>query len=277
MENTREKYDDLIRGVLDGLGKTEVQTPAESEKPMKNECLLVLLCGGLTGAQEAAEQLRKLDQAGYQMDVMFTEAGKGVLGERWLKAEQLGNLKVIDNLADGFVSLNNAHAVVVPVMTVNTASKVLNGIADNAVTSAIMHGLLQGKPVIAAKDACDVAKLSNLRQMKEPLYYATLAANIPCLEQFGIDMVPVGGLTECVEKTFAPDLTAVYGVPEAAAPAETQKPQIREDTFVFSGRVLSAPDVMRCNADVIQLSGKVLVTPAAADRAAERNIRIVTV
>ena len=281
MGNTRDVYEDLIKGLLKGLADPAVPDktagPESGSGQMKHQSLLVLLCGGLTGSEEAGKQLRWLKEQGYRMEVMFTEAGKNILGARWLKDNRLEDLPVLDRTADGFVALSNCNAVVVPVMTVNTASKVLNGIADNAVTTVIMHALLQGKPVIAAQNACDVANLAQVRNMKEPLYYATLAANIECLRQYGIEMIPVSDTGKRVEEIFDPSRlprTAIHTENGNSGDTAVKAPEKSETVYVFTGRVLSAADVLSCRADVIRIPKKAIVTPAAADRARERKIRI---
>ena len=271
MDKTREIYNDMIKGLLEGL--EDPDQPADS-RPMKMQSLLVLLTGGLTGSEEAAKQLKRLRDSGYRMEVIFSEAGKSVLGNRWLKENGLENLPVVEKMADGFVALSNCNAVIVPVMTVNTASKVLNGIADNVVTTVIMHALLQGKPVIVAKDACDVSLLAQVRNMKEPLYYATLAANIICLEQYGIEMIPASLLAEKVEELFSPTGIYMKAVPSGTPVGNDNTAEKRETEFTFTGKVLSAADVLLCKADVIRVPQKTIVTPAAADKAAERKIRI---
>lgn len=281
MENARDIYNNLIKGLLEELDEPGIPDAPSGAKgtggQMRHQSLLVLLCGGLTGSEEAGKQLRLLKEKGFRMEVMFTEAGKGILGARWLKDNQLEDLPVLDTTAEAFVALSSCSAVVVPVMTVNTASKVLNGIADNAVTTAIMHALFQGKPVLAAQDACDPANLAQVRHMKEPLYYATLAANIECLRQYGIWMGPVSAIGQKTEETFAPAplYTEVIrtGSREEKAPS-AKAPEASETVCVFTGKVLSAADVLSCGADVIRLPQKTIVTPAAAEKAEERKIRI---
>ena len=180
MGSKQETYEDLIRKLL-----ADVTKPAEQKQTLRQDQkhLLVLVCGGLTSADEAASQLKYLDSNNYRLQVLFTESGSRILGSRWLEKAGLQDVQVLADAAEAFVTLNSSDAVVVPVMTLNTASKVANGIADNAVTTMIMHALLGGKPVIAAKDACDPSGLCDVRMVKEPLYYATLAANIIVLEQ----------------------------------------------------------------------------------------------
>ena len=274
MEKTRKIYNDLIKGLLDGLGGKD--QPEDHSRPKKTQSLLVLLTGGLTGSDDAAEQLRSLRDSGYRMEIIFSEAGKSVLGTRWLKESGLGELPVAEKMADGFVALSNCNAVIVPVMTVNTASKVQYGIADNVVTTVIMHALLQGKPVIAAKDACDVSRLTQARNVKEPLYYATLAANIILLEQYGIEMIPASLLAEKVEEIFSPERVYTEIVHTGSPVKEDKQAAARETEAAFAGRLLSLSDILACKANVIRISRKTVVTPAAADKAAERKIRILT-
>ena len=281
MGNAHDIYDDLVKSLLKGLDDPAVPdkpaAPETESGQMKHQSLLILLCGGLTGSEEAGKQLRWLKEQGYRMEVMFTEAGKNILGARWLKDNRLEDLPVLEKTADGFVALSNCNAVVVPVLTVNSASKVLNGIADNAVTTAIMHALLQGKPVIAAQNACDPANLAQVRNMKEPLYYATLAANIECLRQYGIEMIPVSDIGKRVEEIFDPSrlfAAAIRAENRKSGDPAVKAPEDAETVYEFTGRVLSAADVLSCRADVIRIPKKAIVTPAAADRAAERKIRI---
>ena len=51
--------------------------------------------------------------------------------------------------------LKDARAVVVPLLSLNTLSKLSMLIADNTATNIILHALLMGKPVVVARNGAD--------------------------------------------------------------------------------------------------------------------------
>ena len=52
-------------------------------------------------------------------------------------------------------ALKKARAVAVPMLSLNTLSKLSMLLADNTATNIVLHALLMGKPVVAARNGAD--------------------------------------------------------------------------------------------------------------------------
>lgn len=223
---------------------------------------LALFCGGTIGAPEGRAELKKLQSAGFTVRAVLTPAAERVLGKEWLKSE-LGEIEVVteaDGKAPGAL-LKEADLTLVPVLTLNTAAKVAHGIADTLVATLIMDSLLTGRPVFAARDACDLtnpvrAKLG--MDKAAPAYRALLTGNLERLAEFGVRLV---GVTELA--------AAVLG---EAGPKE---PAPKATGGTFTGRVLSRTDVAAFEGSVLKVSAGTLITPLARDLARDRGIEIV--
>lgn len=222
---------------------------------------LALFCGGTIGAPEGRAEVKKLLAAGYSVRAVLTPSAERVLGKEWLKSE-LGDIEIIteaDGQAPGAV-LKEADLTLVPVLTLNTAAKVAHGIADTLAATLIMDSLLTGRPVFAARDACDPANpvraQLGMNRAAAP-YRALLSGNLARLTEFGVRLVAARELA-----------AAVQGETPAAPPAPAAG-------RVFSGRVLSRSDVAAWEGRVLQVSAGTLVTPLARDLARDRGIEIV--
>lgn len=225
---------------------------------------LALFCGGSIGAPEARKELRKLLDVGFTLRAVLTPYAELVLGADWLRAE-LGDIEIITEAsgrAPGAL-LQETDLILIPVLTLNTAAKVAHGIADTLVATLIMDSLLKGKPVFAARDACDPdhpvrSKLGMTRETAA--YRDLLSSNLQRLREYGIRLVPAAELAAHV-------LADVTG-------AAASGPAAPEGT-VFCGRVLSRSDVASFTGRLLKVSRETLVTPLARDLARDRGIDIV--
>ncbi|NPV69147.1 MAG: hypothetical protein HPY55_00695 [Firmicutes bacterium] len=226
--------------------------------------VLALFCGGGLGAPEGRAEVKKLQDAGYTVRAVFTPSAERVLGKGWLRSE-LGDIEIVTE-ADGETPgalLKETDLTLVPVLTLNTAAKVAHGIADTLVATLIMESLLTGRPVLAAKDACDPANpmRAGLGMDKvAPAYRALLAGNLERLAEFGVRLVGATGLAAAVSGEAGDKQAAPGPGPGAAS---------------FTGRVLSRADIAAFKGRVIRVSAGTLVTPLARDLARDRGIEMV--
>ncbi len=142
----------IIQNIVDEVvGKVAAIVGADGSKGI----VLAVFSGATVGMGEVVNQLRRLILDGYEVKMVFTTS-----------AEQLYAPVIHDGLAgfphQGRVStanwlgcLKQVRAVIVPLLSVNTAAKIRMLIADNTATNCILHGLFMGKPVIVARDGVD--------------------------------------------------------------------------------------------------------------------------
>ena len=138
MEYSRELVAAVTALVLRELERLDSGVPpVDAEKT-----LLVLVCGGSRGAEEARAQLERLRRDGCRLRALYTGAGARILGKDWLEGAEL----VSPEGASPLQLVRECDAVVLPVLTFNTAAKAALGLADNPVSTALLHALLKASP-----------------------------------------------------------------------------------------------------------------------------------
>lgn len=231
---------------------------------------LVLFSGGTMGAQAGLEALYQLQEQGWSLQVVLTPAAERALSVRAI-TDRLPGVSILteENGWPPGPLLKEHHLILVPVLTINTAAKIAVGMADNLVTTLILEGLLMGKAVLAAQDAC---QLDNPARGKLGMNQGTealrerLANNLKLLDAYGIQLVPANQLaaaaTRLVE-SFPGEIKAAVAKEQLPPPA------------IFKGRVLSRSDIASWGQQQINVSPGTVITPLAWDLARERGLQII--
>jgi 3-polyprenyl-4-hydroxybenzoate decarboxylase len=156
----------------------EVLVRIDQKDVSEKEALLVYT-GGTMGRAAGIRAAENLKRGGWKIEIVVTEA-----------ARQIGTL---DLLPDGAESMDNNfksvkpfamehNRILVPVMTVTTASKIAKMIWDTPASYLIGSALSQGKEVWVARDACDFS----LRK-KAPVAMKEMSQRVlNTLESFGV-------------------------------------------------------------------------------------------
>lgn len=242
MNCSRNEYEAIIKELVEQLTR---------KKPAKK--ILTLMCGGKTGIDVVTEQLRILQDNGYMMNYIFTEKGSQMFGREWIEREELRAACASDK-ASGMQLLLEADAVLIPMLTANTAAKIAAGFADDDVSTLIMHAILSDKPVIAAENGCNPRLFSTTSPNCNAAYLRLFDANIKKLKEYGICMIPAAQMYSAVNRFF-------------------ELRELKYDRFdddCFCGKAVSAGDVIRCKSRVMKIHEDALVTPAAKE-IAEKN------
>lgn len=121
----------------------------------RNKRAIVLFTGATIGFKQSIESLNKLKKDGWKFDVILSNGARNVLGEELIKKSlNIETVMTEDNKIDIRSLLNDNSLIIVPSLTVNSASKVANCISDTIVTNIISKGLISGKKIIASINAC---------------------------------------------------------------------------------------------------------------------------
>jgi hypothetical protein len=128
----------------------------------------------------------------------------------------------------------------------------------------ILEGLLMGKPVLAAKDACDIdnpvrSRLGMNRGM--PALREQLGNNLKKVAAYGIQLVPARGLASAAEE-LVQSLGRFRG--------QGEKPR----GTVFTGKVLCRSQVASWQGREITVARGTVITPLARDLALEKGLQI---
>ena len=117
--------------------------------------LIVVFTAATVGFHEAIQQVRDLILDGFQVRLAFSPAAEHLISSG-IK-QQLDGFPHVSMVepATWLSFLKDARAVVVPLLSLNTLSKLSMLIADNTATNIILHALLMGKPVVVARNGAD--------------------------------------------------------------------------------------------------------------------------
>jgi len=256
--------------VIEYITQEVLKQLAERQNKPDRLKLLALFSGGKLGADMALSQLKELWAGGCQITAVFTPGAERVLGTDWLKT----CLPDVEIITESTVSsygdfVQSTDMIVVPVLTMNTAAKVAVGIADNLLTTILMQGLLQGKQIIAAGEACDPDHFLRPKSKRtSQVYHNRLKENCRILETYGILLVKAAELGREINRWARQDRQ--YDVFEYLNQQPTTEPAI------FSEKVLCMNSVALWGAKVLRVANGTIITPAARDLADERGIEIVT-
>ncbi len=118
-------------------------------------CLIVVISAATVAFREAINQVRGLVLDGFTLRLAFSRNAEQLFGKA--VRDELAGFPHIDQVepTSWLSELAAARAVVSPLLSVNTISKVSLLIADNMVTNLILHSLFTGKPVILARNGAD--------------------------------------------------------------------------------------------------------------------------
>lgn len=214
-----------------------------------NKQILALFSAGTVGLQDGFTQLERLRGNGYKIHTVLTPNAK--------KLFENSNEKFADELLSKFASdqtnpeqlIMNIDCIVIPVMTMNTAMKFFAGISDNLVTHLTQLGILHGKRIIAARNACC---LDSYRECN-PNYRRHLEQKLEALQEFGIEFTDVNELALRVRK---------------------ESMNTTQNVHIHQGTILDAAAIRTTKQKHIHLKLGTLITPLAKDLAREQGIII---
>lgn len=151
--------------------------------------------------------------------------------------------------------VRKSDVILLPVLTINSAAKMVHGIADNSVLRIIQGGLLEGKKIIAARNACLPEGIC--RTTGANAYLMNLKKNVSTLSEFGIRFVDVNELSSVISAR--------------AEGSDTKKPET--ETYL-DARLLDVNTLRAAGAKNIYLPEGAVITPLARDYARSKGIGI---
>lgn len=193
---------------------------ARAERPQR---LLVLMTG--TPCHEGrikAELARLRDSGRFQPTLLLSRTAAGTWDRAGLKAALGCGVSLDESSAPTPPELVwAADQLLVPWLSLNTASKLALGICDTPVTSVLMMALLKGLPVVACAEQADPASEA-LRGWAHPTpaLAGMLRDHLARLQSFGITLVKHGELASALLGESPPGRSQQ----EAAAPPKEALP-----------------------------------------------------
>ena len=138
----------IKRIVTEVIRKVAVKIGADGSRGT----IITIFTAATVEFSEAISQVRRLILDGYRIQLVFSENAEKLFGK--VVREQLEGFPHIETVeaSKWFAVFKEAHAVIVPLLSMNTVSKVSLLIADNLSTNLILHALFMGIPIFAAQN-----------------------------------------------------------------------------------------------------------------------------
>jgi hypothetical protein len=232
--------------------------------------LIVPVSGATAGFGEAVRQIRFLILDGYQVRLAFSQAAEQLFGQ--IVREQLAGFPHISSIdpARWLSALGEARAIVCPLVSVNTISKLSLLIADNLVTNLILHGPFMGKEVIVARDGVDLTGQGRKAlgiDNGTPVLKQALVNRLQKVTEYGCCITDVQRLRATVNSVLTSEGTSTPKQPEP-------KPHSALLKLSSPGRLITAADVRNTHriGAGLSISSASLITPLARDLAMQLGV-----
>jgi hypothetical protein len=224
--------------------------------------LVVVFSGATSSLPDAIGQCRLLVLDGYELRLAFTPTAERFFGP--IVREGLEGFPHVQPLdpAEWLTELHEARAVLCPMLSVNTLSRLSLLLADGLVPNLLLHGLFMGKPVVLARDGVDPADAGRRTlgiDQGTPALRQALAERLRTVSAYGGRVTDARGLRAATTAALSGPVTAPAGAPARALAA---------------GPVVTAADVRRArgSGEALDLSPTSLVTPLARDLALQLGV-----
>jgi len=230
--------------------------------------LIVVFTGATVAFIEAIRQVRSLIMDGYRVQLVFSQAAEDLYGQ--VARDQLDGFPYITVMETTrwLTALKESMAVVVPLLSMNTVSKMSMLIADNLPTNLILHSLFMGKAVFAARNGADPDgghwQKSLGSRTQRPALRQEFLKRLQCVESYGCHLTDIQDLRRAVNACLADT-----DIKDSNVELSDNAIRVAHSTLNHSGTILTAADVRHAHylgADMI-LFPSTLITPLARDLA----------
>jgi len=262
--------EDLDRIVTEVIRRLAVRLNADGRRGS----LAVVFTGATVGFSEALRQLHLLSMDGFTLKLAFSPMARELLAST--VTGRLAGLPHVSEIpaTEWLKTLKEVRGVLVPLLSVNSLSKISSLLADHASTNLILQGLFMGKPVIAARNGADPGDAGRKTlgfHRGNPALTQALLQRFRIAEDFGMTFTDIHSLRG----------TALSLV-ESAPRFQENKPDDSTGEIhaihAHPSGILTAADVLsahRLGVD-LRIPPKCLITPLAQDFARRFGVHLQT-
>jgi hypothetical protein len=261
------KEQDIQRIVSEVIGRLAVRLGADGSRGI----LITVFTGATVGFKEAVQQVGSLILDGYRVQVVFSPAAEELYGQ--VVRNELAGFPHLSSLdpTEWLSNLRRARCVVVPLLSVNTLSKITMLIADTLAANLIVHGLFGGKTVIAARNGVDPMgagrEVLGFHQGSPALKQALLE-RLQIASDYGCKLIDVREIKDRVNSALTEENHARREEAKLSSPVSMLKQ---------SGKVISAGDILQAHyrGKDLQISLGAIITPLARELADRYGVTLV--
>lgn len=236
--------------------------------------VIVVFTGATAGFNEAIQQVRSLVVRGFRPQLVFTRSAELLCGPViWKELEDFPQVVPFDD-SRWLRNLKDAKAVVVPLLSVDTLSKLSLLIADNLASNLLLHALFTGKPLILAQNGVDPTDKGRVELHFDhcnPVLAAAIRERMEVVRSYGCEVVDVCGLTTALQAALEPKRRAIRTTGHSDGVA---KPAY----FSHEGKIITAADVLRAqqSGEPVRLHDSQVITPLARELAQKHGVLVTT-
>ena len=251
----------------------------------RQKTALVLFTGASIGFRQAIESLNKLQQNGWQFKVVISKAAEDVLTEDLIKKSlNIENVIKEDDKPDIKELLDQNNLIIIPSLTINTASKIANCISDTLITNIVSKAMMSGKKIIASLNACCIEneeRKSIYGDNVSLAYKNKLKNNLETIKSYEIELTTSENLFYKVEKYSKKNLNTNNLVinnqsKDNKKTIDLKQPQDKNSLYIkLDKKVISRADVYENRGyNYIFVDKGSLITDLAKEEAKKLNLKI---
>lgn len=240
--------------------------------------VIVVFSGATIGYNEAIDQVRSLVMKGYRVQLVFSRGAETLYAKfLWEQLEGFPHLTPMEE-PKWLLTLKDSCAVIVPMLSLNTLSKLALLLADNFASNIILHALFAGKPVLLARNGVDPSDIG--REIPHfdrcgPVMAAAIEERLRIVSGYGCRITDVGQLSN--------DLTSLVEAKNKLLPGEGRRVgfhtngRARSAAVGVTGNIVTAADVLQAHhlGTQLQLAPAAVVTPLARELAVKHGVCMV--
>ena len=251
----------------------------------RQKTALVLFTGASIGFRQSIESLNKLQQNGWQFKVVISKAAEEVLTEDLIKKSlNIENVIKEDDKPDIKELLDQNNLIIIPSLTINTASKIANCISDTLITNIVSKAMMSGKKIIASLNACCIEneeRKSIYGDNVSLAYKNKLKNNLETIKSYEIELTTSENLFYKVEKYSKKNLNTNNLVINNQSKnnkktIDLKQPQDKNSLYIkLDKKVISRADVYENRGyNYIFVDKGSLITDLAKEEAKKLNLKI---
>jgi hypothetical protein len=236
--------------------------------------VLMLFSGASTGYVVGMDLIRMLSQADHNLTVFMTASALHVVGEDNVK--QAGSAEIITpkQWVNTPSLVREADLVLIPTLSMNTASRLALGLMDSLFSTLALGALLANKPVVAVRDGADPYGQGGLIFSDAPIGAIALrdrmVESLVTLSSYGIQMVAEDAFVATViQQMLADGQDSAETILDSSVRAA---PIYRINTQTT---ILTAADLMNHQpGTILHIPAGTRLTPLAQDSARSRRLQL---
>jgi len=231
--------------------------------------LIVVFTGSNNNLDRAISEVRRSIMDGYKIKLILSKNAEKLYGsvihEKLMYYPHVSLL----HIEKWEEELNKAKAVAIPILSLNTLSRVSLLIADSQPSQLIVHALLMNKPVLAAPNSIFFHGGSQVPIKQNPFIKKSILERLKTMMDYGCKMVELKNMKNEINSLFHQRLNANPNKSDKSFKIERKK--IRH-----KGKIVTASQIQQsrlANADLV-LSSETIITPLARDIAMTHQVKL---